>query len=197
MNRLLGPIPPSALHLVVDMQELFRSHSEWGTPALTRIIPAIAQLVKARPGQTYFSRFIPARNADEASGAWQRYYRRWSSVTLDALGTGMVDIVPELQPLAKHLVDKVGYSAMGNASFRQTVLAQKDPCLIVSGVETDVCVLATVMEAMEAGVRIVLPTDALASSSESCHDRALGILHDRFDDQIELGTVEEILAVWQ
>lgn len=197
MNRLLGPIPATALHLVVDMQELFRSHSEWGTPALTRIIPAIARLVNARPAQAYFSRFIPARNASAASGAWQRYYRRWSSVTLDAIDPSMVDVVPELQPMARNLVDKIGYSAMGNSAFRQTVVAQKDPCLIVSGVETDVCVLSTVMEAMEAGVRIVLPTDALASSSEICHDRALGILHDRFDDQIELGTVDEILAVWQ
>lgn len=195
MNRLLGPIPASALHMVVDMQELFRSHSDWGTPALTRIIPAIAKLAKARPSQAYFSRFIPARNADAASGAWQRYYRRWSSVTLDALDPGMVDIVPELQPLATRLVDKTGYSAMGNPAFRQAALSAG--CLIVSGVETDVCVLSTVMEAMEAGVRIVLPTDALASSSDVCHDRALGILHDRFDDQIELGTVDQILAAWK
>lgn len=195
MNRLFGPIPPTALHLVVDMQELFRSHSEWGTPALTRIIPAIERLAKARPAQAYFSRFIPARNAGEAEGAWHRYYRRWSSVTLDALDPGMVDIVPELRPLATRLVDKTGYSAMGNPAFRQAALAAG--CLIVSGVETDVCVLSTVMEAMEAGVRIILPTDALASSSDVCHDRALGILHDRFDDQIELGTVDQILAAWK
>ena len=195
MNRLFGPIPATALHLVVDMQELFRSHSEWGTPALTRLIPAIERLVKARPSQAYFSRFIPARNAGAAEGAWHRYYRRWSSVTLDALDPAMVDILPELQPLATRLVDKTGYSAMGNPAFRRA--AQAAGCLIVSGVETDVCVLSTVMEAMEAGVRIILPTDALASSSDLCHDRALGILHDRFDDQIELGTVDQILAAWK
>jgi hypothetical protein len=35
------PDPSTALHIVVDMQELFRSHPEWGTQALTGIVPPI------------------------------------------------------------------------------------------------------------------------------------------------------------
>ena len=85
MNRLFGPIPPTALHIVVDMQELFRSHPEWGTQALTGIIPPIQRLLTAKPENAYFSRFIPAQRAEQASGTWQRYYHRWHSVTLDQL----------------------------------------------------------------------------------------------------------------
>jgi nicotinamidase-related amidase len=197
VNRLFGPIPESALHIVVDMQELFRSHPDWGTQALTRIIPPIQRLLSAHPGNAYFSRFIPAQHADHASGAWQRYYRRWSSVTLDKLDAVQVDVVHELRPWAKRVADKPGYSALANPELRQAALSTSDHCVILTGVETDVCVLATAMDAMDAGLRVVLAIDALASSSDVCHAKALDILHDRFDDQIEVATVDQILAVWQ
>lgn len=197
MNRLFGPIPGAALHLVVDMQEMFRSHPDWGTEAVTRIIPPIQRLLTARPDNAYFSRFIPPQRAEHASGAWQRYYRRWSSVTLDNLDPGQVDIVPELRPWAKHVADKTGYSAMANPLLRQAAIAHSDHCLILSGVETDVCVLSTAMEAIDAGLRVILAIDALASSSAACHDRALAILHDRLDEQVELAKVDDILVAWQ
>jgi nicotinamidase-related amidase len=197
VTRLFGPIPPAALHLVVDMQELFRSHPEWGTQSLTRIIPAIERLLRARPDRARFTRFIPPRQAEHARGTWQRYYRRWSSVTLDRLDPAMIDVVHELKPWAKQVVDKAGYSAMSAPALRDAALSHSDHCLILSGVETDVCVLATAMEAVEAGLRVILATDALASSSESCHVKALEIFHDRFDEQVELATVDQIVAGWR
>ncbi len=195
MNRLFDPIPASALLLVVDMQELFRSHPEWGTEALTSIIPPIQRLLTARPEGAYFSRFIPAQRPDQADGAWRRYYRRWASVTLDRLDPAQLDVVNELRPWAKRIADKPGYSALANAELRKTAVAAG--CVILAGVETDVCVLATAIDAMEAGLRVVLASDALASSSQTCHAKALDILHDRFDEQIEVATVDQILAAWR
>lgn len=195
MNRLFGPIPPSALHLVVDMQELFRSHPEWGTEALTQIIPAIQRLLTARPERAYFSRFMPARDAGQASGAWQRYYRRWASVTLDRLQPAQLEVVHELRPWAKRVGNKSGYSALANVELRDAAIAARE--VILTGVETDVCVLATAIDAMEAGLRVILATDALTSSSPACHAKALDILHDRFDEQIEVATVDQVLAVWR
>jgi nicotinamidase-related amidase len=196
VTRLFGPIPASALHLVVDMQELFRSHPDWGTQSLTRIVPPIQRLLAARPERAYFSRFIPAQRAEQANGTWQRYYRRWSNVTLDKLDPKLLDVVQELRPWAQHIADKSGYSAMANPRLRQAAVSHSDDCLILSGVETDVCVLATAIDAVEAGLRVVLATDALASSSDECHAKALEIFHDRFDEQVELASVEQILAAW-
>ena len=195
MNRLFGPIPPTALHIVVDMQELFRSHPEWGTKALTGIVPSIQRLLKAKPENAYFSRFIPAQHAGKAEGMWQRYYRRWHSVTLDQIDAVQIDVIHELRPWAKRVGDKPGYSALASADIRAAAIAARD--VILTGVETDVCVLATAIEAMEAGLRVILARDALTSSSLSCHAKALDILHDRFDEQIEVATVDHILAAWQ
>jgi nicotinamidase-related amidase len=195
VNRLFGPIPPTALHIVVDMQELFRSHPEWGTPALADIIPPIRRLLQARPDNAWFSRFIPAQRADQAGGTWQRFYRRWHSVTLDQLDPGQIDVIPELRPWAKRAVDKRGFSALGNEELHKAASAAGQ--VILSGVETDVCVLATAFDAMEAGLRVILATDALTSASRSCHAKALDIVRDRFDEQIEIATVDQILAAWQ
>ena len=192
MNRLFGPL--TALHVVVDMQELFRSHPEWGTQALTGIIPPIQRLLKARPENAYFSRFIPAQRPEHASGTWQRYYHRWHSVTLDQLDAAQVDVVHELKPWAKRVGDKPGYSALASKEIRAAAIAARD--VILTGVETDVCVLATAIEAMEAGLRVILASDALTSSSLPCHAKALDILHDRFDEQIEVASVDQILAAW-
>jgi nicotinamidase-related amidase len=195
VNRLFGPIPPTALHIVVDMQELFRSHPEWGSQALTGIVPPIRRLLEVKPDNAIFSRFIPAQRADQAEGMWQRYYHRWHSVTLDQLDSAQIDVIPELKPWAKRVGDKPGYSALGSAEIRAAALGARD--VILTGVETDVCVLATAIEAMEAGLRVILATDALTSSSQTCHAKALDILHDRFDEQIEVATVDRILAAWR
>ena len=197
MTRLFGPIPASAIHLVVDMQELFRSHGDWGTPALTEIVPPILRLLDARPERACFSRFIPPEKMEDATGAWRRYYRRWHGVTLEKMDRDLVEIVPELLPWATWVIDKSGYSALGNASLRQAVSSPEGQCLILSGVETDVCVLSTVMEAIDLGLRVILAADAMASSVAQCHDLALQILEQRFDEQVEIATVDEIIAAWE
>jgi nicotinamidase-related amidase len=195
VNRLFGPIPSTALHIVVDMQEVFRSHPEWGTPALTGIIPPIQRLLAVRPDNAYFTRFIPARRADEATGMWQRYYRRWSSVTTDRLDPAQVEIVHELQPWARRVADKWGYSALSNQELHDAAVAAQD--VILTGVESDVCVLATALDAVDAGLRVILAIDALSSASPTCHAKALDILYERLDEQIEAATVDQIVAAWK
>ncbi len=195
MNRLFGPIPPSALHLVVEMQELFRSHPDWGTQSLTTIIPSIQRLLAARPDNAYFSRFIPPQHADQAKGTWKRFYRRWSSVTLERLDPMQIEIVHELRPWAKRVADKPVYSALVNSELRDAAVAAGT--VILTGAETDVCVLATAIEAVEEGLRVILATDALTSASLACHAKALDILHDRLDEQIEVATVDQILTNWK
>lgn len=197
MSRLFGPVPADAIHLVVDMQELFRSHPDWGTQALSDVIAPIQRLVQARPENAYFSRFIPPLAGEEATGAWRRYYRRWHRVPLDSMDPQLVEVVAELLPSARRIVDKAGYSALGNPGFRAAMTATPEQCLILTGVETDVCVLSTVMEAMDLGLRVIVASDAVTSSVTQCHGLALEILEQRFDEQVEIATVDEIIAAWQ
>ena len=69
--------------------------------------------------------------------------------------------------------------------------------LVITGGETDVCVLATVMAAVDLGFRIVLPIDALCSARDGTHDALLKLYQERFTNQIETTTTERVLAEWR
>jgi nicotinamidase-related amidase len=47
--------------------------------------------------------------------------------------------------------------------------------LIVTGSETDVCVLSTVMSAVDLGYRVILVRDAVCSSSDAGHEALLSL----------------------
>jgi isochorismatase family protein len=68
--------------------------------------------------------------------------------------------------------------------------------LIVTGGETDVCVLATVMAAIDLGFRVVLPTDALCSARDRTHDALMTLYRERFTHQVETTTTERVLRDW-
>ena len=68
--------------------------------------------------------------------------------------------------------------------------------LVITGAETDVCVLAAVLDAVDLGYRVVLATDALCSSSDATHDALLTLYRNRFGQQIETITSEALLASW-
>ena len=66
----------------------------------------------------------------------------------------------------------------------------------MSGGETDVCVLATVMAAVDLGFRLVLPIDALCSADDSTHDALIKLYRERFSQQIEATTTADVLERW-
>ena len=59
------------------------------------------------------------------------------------------------------------------------------------------CVLAAVMDAVDAGYRVILAEDALCSVSDESHDAMLRHFGSRFSQQIEVASTEEILDGWR
>lgn len=134
----------NAVHLSTDMQNIFSSAGIWPTPWMDRVVPGIARLVAHNAARTVFTRFITPVSADDRPGRWQRYFTRWDCATQPRLPPGALDIVSPLAgfiPPAR-VIDKPGYSAFF-ASSLQSFLAEKNiNTLVMSGSETDVCVLA-------------------------------------------------------
>jgi hypothetical protein len=78
----------------------------------------------------------------------------------------------------------------------QNLLAERHcSTLIVSGAETDVCVLATVINAVDLGYRVVIASDAICSSSDECHDALMTLYHKRFSQQIEIASTKVISKI--
>ena len=69
--------------------------------------------------------------------------------------------------------------------------------MIVTGSETDVCVLATVLDAVDLGYRVILVRDAVCSSSDEGHDALLAVYHRRYSEQIETADAHDILREWR
>jgi nicotinamidase-related amidase len=78
------------------------------------------------------------------------------------------------------------------------VLQQQEvTTLVLSGGETDVCVMAAVLGAVDLGYSIILLKDAICSTSDETHDASLNVLGSRFSAQIRIATVSDVLDWWR
>ena len=68
--------------------------------------------------------------------------------------------------------------------------------MVVTGAETDVCVLSTVLDAVDRGFRVVIIEDALCSSSDAGHEALMTIYRTRMQEQIDLISSSELPSVW-
>ncbi|MCX8570742.1 cysteine hydrolase family protein [Aminobacter sp. MET-1] len=194
-----GTLGNTCLHVCVDMQRLFSVGSPWAIPWAQKVLPAIEELAGRHASQTLFTRFIPANRPGEAPGAWSRYYMRWAEVTLANLDPKYVELLPTLSRLAPPawVLDKHVYSPWTEGSLDRQLRGSDFDTLVVSGGETDICVLATVLGAIDRGYRVVLVTDALCSSSDKTHDALMELYRSRFSEQIEIANLEEVLGAWR
>ncbi|WP_271898311.1 cysteine hydrolase family protein [Candidatus Phyllobacterium onerii] len=193
-----GSIGKGAVHTCVDMQGLFRGDSPWAMPWFERVLPNIHLLVERDPHATIFTRFVPARNLDEVGGTWLRYYHRWEGLTLEHVDPSKVDIVPELKRYAPPaaIVDKSVYSPWFASTLSTLLKTRGIDTVLVSGGETDVCVLSTVLGAVDFGFRVIVVHDAVCSSSDAAHDAMQLFYGQRLSQQVETASTEEVLDSW-
>lgn len=185
-------------HICVDMQRMFAEDTPWKTPWMRRVLPNVAEIAAACPERTIFTRFIPPATPEGLEGSWKRFYARWANMTLDRLGRDMINLVPELATFVPpaYLIDKTVYSPWLQNDLEKSLQEIEAATVIVSGGETDVCVLATVMGAVDRGYRVVIAGDALCSSSDDTHDALMKLYEERFSEQIEVASTETIVANW-
>jgi nicotinamidase-related amidase len=129
---------------------------------------------------------------------WQAYYRKWRSVTLDRMNTAFLDLVPPLQRFVPpaDTFHRMQYSTFANGQLHPVLRNRGIDTIIVTGSETDICVLSSVLSAVDLGYRMIVARDAICSSSDESHDALIGLYRRRFDLQIELAEVFEIIEAW-
>src|SRR2546423_9111085 len=195
MGKLKASIASTARHLCIDMQVLFSRIGPWPTPWMERVLPTVAEIAAFAPERTLFTRFLTPRVPEAMPGMWQAYYRKWRQATRAELPAEMLELMPELLrfvPPAR-IADKRVYSAFADGTLVEILRESATDTLIFTGSETDVCVLSSVLAAVDHGYRVILASDALCSSSDETHDALLELYRKRFDIQIELSESTEIL----
>lgn len=187
-----------AAHLCVDMQRMFAEDTDWRTPWMDGVLPVVTEIAAAHPSDTIFTRFIPPRSPGEAPGAWRAYFERWRQFTLAEIDPGLLDLVEPLARLAPpaDVLDKPFYSPFHRTDLHARLTARGVDTLVITGAETDVCVLAAVVSAMDHGYSVVLPKDALCSSADETHDALVSLYARRFSQQIVLTEARDLLRAW-
>ncbi|MCS3760224.1 cysteine hydrolase [Bradyrhizobium sp. CCBAU 53351] len=188
-----------AVHLCIDMQNIFAPGGLWATPWMERVLPTIASIVARYQARTVFTRFITPEDPADRRGQWQRYFHRWHQATRRNLPPSALDLVPALTrfvpPAA--IIDKPAYSAFSNPALATSLVDKNVGTVVISGAETDVCVLSTVLSAVDLGFRVVIVEDALCSSSDVGHDALMTMYRTRFHGQVDLVTAEELAEFWR
>lgn len=195
-----GSLGADTVHLCIDMQNLvFRPESPWRAEWAERVLPAILGMVEHAPASTVFTRFMPPAAPEDMPGAWQRYYRHWEGLTQSRIDPGLLDLVEPLRAFVPPaaVLDKPVYSPFSGHRLRELLAVRQASTLLISGAETDVCVLAATLGAVDGGFRVVLATDAICSSSDQTHDALLQFYRARLSLQVELARVEEIIDSWR
>ena len=184
--------------VVVDMQKLFLTEkkSPWMNKKLSSIIPNIEKLIKNSGIQNViFTRFTPPKNWQKEQDSWQTYYRMNQKITPSILGTDALNLVDDFIPYIPNSVvvsRKKSASIFMAGNFHTIIKKRSTKILIFTGVETDYCVLSSVLDAIHLGYYVIVVMDACASSKKQGQKHARGIF-DRFPEQLWVTSTKDLI----
>lgn len=185
---------------IIDMQKFFTDDekSPWAAPTVLKIVPNIQELIKATSrGNTIFTLFKPPEDWQDEHGTWKNYYHHSIGVTTDHLGARAYEIIDVfkddvMSPLSR-LVDKQTASAFYYTNFDDILRERNKTFLILTGIETDYCVLATALDAVSRGYSVVIPMDACGSSKGEEGQKSAQAIYERFGGQIWITDTKTVL----
>ncbi|XVX22174.1 cysteine hydrolase family protein [Actinomycetota bacterium] len=154
--------------VIVDPQAIFAdpATSQWGSPMWAQTVPRIASIAAAYQDRVVVTRFV----ADQGlGGSWGPYYEDWPFALVPDEDP-LYAVAPGLEGVGRHLVTEPTFGKWTPA-LREIVGDQ--PRLMLAGVSTDCCVIATALPAADAGATIRVARDCCAGSTPENHELAL------------------------
>ena len=164
--------------IVVDMQRGFLDEgAAMEVPPGRGVIPNIRRLIDCCRDvdvPIIYTRFVYSPKVPNLIGELHSQHK--PPICCCMLGDESVEIVPELQPTASDLVvDKHGYDAFHNTNLDYALRSLKREQLIVTGVMTDICVLATVTSALHHEYQAWVVSDGTATLWDDVQGFALNL----------------------
>jgi len=162
--------------MIIDMQHEFvdRSNSwliapisDFSTMWMARGLPVIA------------TRFV---NTPRSQFVW---FLDWSGAMEDTI----VEELANVDNISKH-----SYSAFSDARVLEILRDQKVDTLVLCGVDTDACVMATALSAFDLGLRPLVLSDLCASSGGDDYHLAALMLLERNIGHRQISTSKDVMA---
>lgn len=155
--------------VIIDMQHVFCDpQSQWAVPAYRQAEANILRLMAHHRGSLVCTKFV--RDPAE-SGSWHDYYQRWDECR-EAPDSAVWDLT--FQP--QQAYSTVTCSTFSKWGDELAALTEQSSELLICGVATDCCVLATALGAVDAGKRVTIVHDACAGTNAQVHSEALSVM---------------------
>ena len=182
------------LLVAVDVQRLYRDFAPWALPAVDAVARATVRLADALGCPLVCTRTVFPSSHGVEGGPWQHYEARWHELASRASAEpALLAPLPELADRCREVFDKHTYSAFEDAAFERAVLGFRPEPLLVTGVETDICVLATVFGAIDRNLPVWLVTDAVAGPDPQAERGTLATLA-RMPEQVRLLSADQAIG---
>lgn len=171
--------------LVIDMQRIYAAGGAWETEGLETVAENIVNLC-GKYKNRLFTRHLPF---DNPPGRWKSYNEVNADVNSDPEG---ILLLPELASIPHQLFDKYTYSALESGRLREYLLTEQYDEILITGVQTEFCVLSTMMTAVDLGLPVTIVPDACAASLPIFNE-AIVLLAELIPAQIEIKYSKELL----
>jgi isochorismate hydrolase len=84
------------------------------------------------------------------------------------------EVVPVVGPLLSGpILDKTGFSCLSSPEFQNRLEQYDRDWIVVSGIETHICVLQTCLDLRNRDLQIAVVTDAIGAGSKEDHERGI------------------------
>jgi nicotinamidase-related amidase len=168
------------------MQRIFRDpDSQWSCAGYDDAAERVSELTAALADRVVWTRFV--RDPLE-HGSWKDYYDRWKRCR-EPEGSSVWDLT---LPIAE--ADAVlSLPTFGKWGAELAELTRNHDRIVVCGVATDCCVLATVLGAVDAGKHVTVAVDACAGATERAHEQGLELMA-MLGPMVTLATTAELVG---
>jgi nicotinamidase-related amidase len=186
MNTRTTAGTTTGLLAVIDMQRVFADpESPWAAPRFAEAAAGVRLLLPAFGDRVTFTRFVAP---EKPEGAWRAYYVQWP-FALQPPDVRLWELTDEFAERARHVLDAATFGKWTPELARRATAQGR---LVLTGVSTDCCVLSTALAAADAGVEVLVVSDACAGADDDSHARALRVL-DLYRPLIRVTTAAELL----
>jgi nicotinamidase-related amidase len=157
--------------VAVDLQRAFADPgSPWFTPGVGSIAGLVADLVPQFGPRVIFTRFVPPRQVE---GSWRSYYEKWRF----AAGTHDSDLWSVIEPW--HQAASISSHTFSKWVPELRAVVGPYPTMVLCGISTDCCILATAFAAVDGGAHVRVVADACAAKTRELHEAALQMMRGR------------------
>lgn len=182
--------------IIIDPQVIFaHPSSDWASPQFDDAMTEIERIAPRFGDRILVTRWLPtAPRMVEPRGkapgrptSWDHYFQAWSFADKPADAT-LFDLVPRARALT--LRPTIDVSTFGKWCDSLRAVTGDAPHLVLTGVSTDCCVIATALAAADAGAHIQVVEEACAGSTPSDGEAALQVMR-LFAPQIRVRPARE------